>query len=186
MATSSNHSRITTQVADQKLIDGFNKHAPTLASLVIGTATLKAADIIGVLQARIATANAVQPARSAWQGAVKADKDERARTKAYVDGVRQALQVVLSGSIEGLADFGLKARKARVQTPEKKAIAAAKAKATRDARGTKGSVQKQAVKGDVAVALVVTPADAPKPATAPTPVQATPPAPAAGTTAHTS
>jgi hypothetical protein len=50
--------------------------------------------------------------------------------------------VALAGSIDGLADFGLTPRKVRVLTPEKKAIAAAKAKATRAARGTKGSVQK--------------------------------------------
>jgi hypothetical protein len=178
MSTSSKNSRMSAEAADQKLIAGFNKHAPTLTSLVIGNTTIKVTDIVVVLQARLATSDAVQTTRATWQSAVKADRDERAKTKSYVDGVRQALQVVLSGSIEGLADFGLTAPKVRVLTPAQKAIAAAKAKATRAARGTKGSVQKKAVKGDVTAAVVVTPAQAPTPegapAPTPTPVTASP------------
>src|SRR5271166_2001277 len=111
MNTPSSKSRITSQAADQKLIDGFKKHAADIVSLVIGTVTIKTADIGAVLQARLATANTAQSTRATWQAAVQADRDERAKTKPYVDGVKQALQVVLSGSIEGLADFGLTARK---------------------------------------------------------------------------
>jgi len=101
--------------------------------------------------------------------------------------------VALAGSIDGLADFGLTARKVRVITPEQKAVAAAKAKATREARGTKGKVQKKAVKGAVTARLVVTPlagsqapAQATAPAAAPAPVAATAPAaaPAGGTPTH--
>ncbi len=161
MSTSGKNSRITSQAADQKMIDGFNKHATDIVSLVIGAATIKTADIITVLRARLATSNTVQSTRATWQAAVQADRDERAKTKAYVDGVKQALQVVLSGSIDGLADFGLTARKPRVLTPEQKAVAAARARATRVARGTKGSVQKKAIKGAVTATLVVTPVASP-------------------------
>jgi hypothetical protein len=111
---------------------------------------------------------------------VQADRDERAKTKAYVDGVKQALQVVLSGSIDGLADFGLTARKVRVLTPEQKAVAAAKAKATRAARGTKGSVQKKAIKGSVTATLVVTPVTSSPPPASPPVASAAPAAPATG------
>ena len=180
MSTTSKKSRVTHQAADQKLIDGFNKH-PTLTSLLIGNTTLKSTDVIAVLQGRLATSNAVQSTRATWQNAVKADRDELAKTKAYVDGVKQALQVVFSGSIDGLADFGLTARKPRVQTPEQKAIAAAKAKATRAARGTKGTVQKKAVTGNVTAALVVTPAEGTHPATPTAPTAATPAAPVQAT-----
>jgi hypothetical protein len=175
---STNNTRITKQAADQKMADGFTKHAQTIPSLIIAGTSYKAADIFAVLQARLSTATAAQSTRSLWRNAVKADTDERAKTKPFIDGVRQALQVALAGSIDGLADFGLTPRKVRVVTPEKKAIAAAKAKATREARGTKGSVQKKAVKGAVSATLVVTPLAGSQP------VVTTPaPAPAPGATA---
>jgi hypothetical protein len=46
-----------------------------------------------------------------------------------------------------LADFGFTAPKKRVLTPDEKAAAAVKAKATRKARNTMGKVQKKSVKG---------------------------------------
>jgi hypothetical protein len=185
-------TRLINQAADQKMIDGFNKHAQTVPSLIIAGTSLKAADIITVLQTRLSTANAAQSTRGTWQNAVKADKDERAKTKTFVDGVRQTLLVALSGSLDALADFGLSPRKVRVITPEKKAIAAAKAKATRKARGTMGKVQKKGVKGAVTATLVVTPqagsqpaVTAPAPAPAPmTGAPATAPTPVGGTTQH--
>jgi hypothetical protein len=189
--TNTSKARIDTQAADQKMIDGFNKHAQTIPSLIVAGTSLKAADIITVLQTRLSTANAAQSTRGTWQNAVKADKDERAKTKT-LDGVRQALLVALSGSIDALGDFGLSPRKARVLSPEKKAVAAAKAKATRKARGTMGKVQKKGVKGAVTATLVVTPqagsqpaVTAPAPAPAPmTGAPATAPTPVGGTTQH--
>jgi hypothetical protein len=180
--TNSSKARVDNQAADQKMIDGFNKHAQTVPSLFVAGTTLKAADIITVLQTRLSTANAAQSTRGTWQNAVKADRDERAKTKTLVDGVRQALLVALSGSIDALGDFGLSPRKVRVLSPEKKAVAAAKAKATRKARGTMGKVQKKGVKGAVTATLVVTPQAGSQPAvTAPAPV--TTPAPASAPTA---
>jgi hypothetical protein len=180
--TNSSKARVDNQAADQKMIDGFNKHAQTVPSLFVAGTTLKAADIITVLQTRLSTANAAQSTRGTWQNAVKADRDERAKTKTLVDGVRQALLVALSGSIDVLADFGLSPRKPRVLSPEKKAVAAARAKATRKARGTMGKVQKKGVKGAVTATLVVTPQAGSQPAvTAPAPVTTPAPAPAPAT-----
>jgi hypothetical protein len=179
-----NNTRIAKQAADQKMADGFAKHAQTIPSLIIAGTSYKAADIASVLQARVSTSTAAQSSRAFWQNAVKADTDERAKTKPIIDGVRQALLVALAGSIDGLADFGLTPHKVPVVTPEKKAIAAAKAKATRQARGTKGSVQKKAVKGAVNATLVVTPLAGSQPiVTAPVPVPVPAPAPAPGATA---
>jgi hypothetical protein len=175
-------NRTQQQTGDQKLIDGLKKHEATVPSLVIGGSSLKTADIIGILQTRINAASAAVSTRATWQTGVKADRDERAKTKTFVSGLRQALQVAFAGSIDALTDFGLKPRKTRVSTPEQKAAAAAKAKATRAARHTMGTKQKAKVKG----AVVPSPAPAipPSPTTAPTtPKPADPPAnpPVAGT-----
>lgn len=165
MATK-NANRTQQQTADQNLVDGLKKHEQTLSSLVIGGTSLKTADILSILQARITARGGAVSSKATWQTDVKADHDERAKTKTFVSGLRQALQVAFAGSIDALADFGLKARKVRVTTPEQKAAAAAKAKATRAARHTMGSKQKAKVKGTVPQTAPATP---PSPAPALTP-----------------
>jgi hypothetical protein len=167
MATKSNINRTQQQDGDQKLIDGLNKHNQTITSLMIGGTSQTTAAIIAVLQKRIDSAKTVVSSRATWQSEVKADHDERAQTKVFVSGLRQALQVAFAGSIDTLADFGLKPRKTRApRTPEQKAAAAAKAKATRAARHTMGSKQKAKVRG---AAPVATPAPAPSPSPAASP-----------------
>jgi hypothetical protein len=160
-------NRSQQQAGDQKLIDGLNKHAATIPFLVVGGASHPTADIIAAVQARLATAGAALSTRATWLSAVKADADERSKTKAFVSGVRQALQVAFAGSVDALADFGLKPRKPpAARTPEEKAAAAAKAKATRLARHTMGPQQKKGVKGAV-TGVVVTPVTALQPAAPP-------------------
>jgi hypothetical protein len=172
--------RIDQQAGDQALIDGLKKHQSTLSSLLIAGTSLKTADLIGTLQARIDARNATVKSRAAWQTDVKAVRDERAKTKALVSGLRQALHVMFAGSIDTLADFGLTPRKVSVLTPEEKALATAKAKATRSARHTMGSKQKAKIKGtapQAAPAIPPSPAAAPS---APKPVETTAPGPTPG------
>jgi hypothetical protein len=175
-------NRAEQQTGDQNLIDGLKKHQQTLTSLVIGGTSLNTVDLIGILQARIDARNNAVSTRATWQTGVKADQDERAKTKTIVSGLRQALLVAFAGSIGVLADFGLKPRRPPAsRTPEEKAAAVAKAQATRAARHTMGTKQKAKVKGTVPQAVPATP---PTPATAPSapkPAEpiATGPAPAA-------
>jgi hypothetical protein len=174
MATKSKSNRSQQQTGDQHLIDGLTKHASTLPSLTFVGESHPTAAIIAVLQTRIASANAVSPAKATWQSTVQADRDERAKTTAYVSGLRQALQLAFAGSVDALADFGLKRRKQTApRTPEQKAAAVAKAKATRAARHTMGSKQKAKVKG----AVPQTAPASPPPAAATPPVTAAPPSP---------
>jgi hypothetical protein len=162
-------NRSQQQVADQKLIDGLTKHAATIPFVVIGGTSLSTAALIAAMQARLAAASAALTTRATWLSAVKADADERAKTKTLVSGLRQAMQVAFGGSIDALADFGLKPRKQPAgRTPEEKAAAVAKAQATRAARHTMGPQQKKGVKGAV-TGVVVTPVSAAQPtAVAPT------------------
>jgi hypothetical protein len=168
MSTKNTTSRVSQQTADQKLIDGLTKHGSTVPSLMIGGQSYTTAAIIGLLQGRIATATTVTNSHAAWQGAVQADRDERTKTKPFVSGLRKALQVAFAGSIEPLADFGLKPPKARPpRTPEQKAASVAKAEATRAARHTMGSKQKAAIKGTVPGAAPATQPAAPAAAATP-------------------
>ena len=176
MSTKTTTSRDSQLAADQKLIDGLNKHSSTLSSLVIGGQSYTTAAVIGLLQGRIATSTSATNAHATWQAAVQADREQQAKTKPFVSGLRKALQVAYAGSIDSLADFGLKAPKPRTPlTPAQKAAAVAKAEATRAARHTMGPKQKAAIKGTVPAAAPETQPAAP----APTP---TAPAPAAPVT----
>jgi hypothetical protein len=178
MATNTQVNRINQQAADQKLISGITKHAQTLPSLVIGGTSYATAAITAQLQSRLDASTTVQSTRATWQNAVSVDKATREKTKTFVSGLRQALQVAFAGSIDTLADFGLTPRKARVVTPEEKTVAVAKAKATRAARHTMGKKQKAAIKGTVPEAAPATPPAAAVPAASTATVPATSTAPA--------
>ena len=78
----------------------------------------------------------------------------------------QFLHATFGTTADALADFDLAPPKAPVpKTAEEKAVIVAKAKATRQARGTTSAKKKQAIKGNITAKLVVTPgAPAPSPA----------------------
>jgi hypothetical protein len=73
----------------------------------------------------------------------------------------------------------LSPRKVSAVSPEKKVAAAAKAKATREARHTMGKNQKQGVKEDV-IGIVVSPVTSPNPVVSAPVTPATPATPAQG------
>jgi len=179
------NNRTTKQVADQKLIDGLEKHVTIVPSLFIGGQTLKNADVVQKLQQFIVTANAANSTRVTWQAAVSADRTVRAANRQFVDDLKQTLRAMFSGQMETLADFGLTVRKSATPKPGTKVTAAAKAKATRTARGTKGKKQKSVIKGVLAPqATPAVPVPVASPAAAPVPAAATPaaaPAPALAT-----
>jgi hypothetical protein len=180
MSTKNTKNRTQQQNADQDLIDGLTKHEQDITSLTIGGTSYKTADILAILQARIASANTTLSTRATWQSAVLADKGERTKTNTIVSGLRQAIQVMFAGSVTSLADFGLKPRKVpAVRTPAQTALTTATAKATRVARHTAGSKQKAAIKGTVTTTAPATPPAANAPATV------TPTATAAGAPATT-
>jgi hypothetical protein len=163
----STNNRTLKQAADQKLIAGLGKHASTVPSFVVGNTTYKPADLVSIIQTRITAADTTLSTRATWQNALQAERDARARTRAVVSGLKQTLQVMFAGSLDSLADFGLAPPKPRVITPEKKALAAAKAKATREARHTMGKNQKKDIKGTVPAPATPSSGTAPAPTPAP-------------------
>ena len=176
-------NRTNQQTAEQKLAVGLQKHAADLPALVLDGTPYKAAEAITIVQGLINSAQLVVSTRAAWQASIVADQDERAKRKAFMAGLVAAIRAAYSGSITDLSDFGLAPRKTpAVRTPEQKAAAAAKAKATRTARHTMGKKQKAQITG--ATAASQPPGDATKvPAPAQTPAPTPTPAPAPATTA---
>jgi len=174
-----NNSQTAQLAADQALIDGLVKHAGDIPSLVLGTQTLQNADIVSRLQQRITGTKASASARVTYEAAVASDHSTRASQLQFLDDLKQTLRARFSTSPTTLADFGLTARKRAKPSPQTQVAAAAKALATRQARGTKGSKQLSEVQGDV-TGVVVTPVKAAAPATVPSSAPASEPAANAG------
>ena len=91
-------------------------------------------------------------AEAAQIAALKEESDVLAQTSAARQALRLIVLGVYSGSPDDLAVFGLKPRKASSETVARRAEAAVKAKATRQARGTMGPKQKLAITGATAPA----------------------------------
>jgi hypothetical protein len=180
MGTSANtiaSARSQQQASVQQMISGLEKHTQDLASLTIAGTTYSTADLQTTLQARLDALTYAQSKKAEWQAAVKADYAERASTKVFQAGLRQALLVAFAGSVDNLADFGLVGRKPANITPQQRVAAALKAKATRAARHTLGKKQKAPIKGDV-TGITVTPVVAqPTPAPSPAPTPSPAPSP---------
>jgi hypothetical protein len=135
------------QARDQKLVDGLTKHSDLFEWLVIDGRKYSNSELIAELQESLRVSKAAVAATVAGRAAVKADADRRLTSEPFTGNVQRALHAALAGSVDMLADFGLKPRKVAVISPEDKQRATQRALATRAARHTMGPKQKQAIKG---------------------------------------
>jgi hypothetical protein len=141
------------QAADQSMIDGFQKHASTVPSLLLAGTSVPAATFITTLQARIAARADVASAHAAYLAAVQAERETSGQSDPLLSSARQVLGLMFEGQLETLSEFGLKPRKVPAPpTPEQVAERVAKNKATRAARHTMGPLQKAKITGATAPA----------------------------------
>jgi hypothetical protein len=171
MTTKSN-KRSDQVAADQAMIDGIQKFLSQLASMPVGSQNMTPADIVKVFQARVDAGKAVQTANAARITAVKANKDERQKTSAFVQAFRRIVVGMFLQSPDTLAVFNLTAPKAAKRTVATKSAAVAKSKATRTARNTMGSKQKKSIKGSVPEASTAPAEKTPAATSGPTPAPA--------------
>ncbi len=169
MATKPN--KPTIKAADAKMIAGIAKNLASMATVTLNAQQYSLAQLTAIYQADSAAIDATDTAHATWQQKVA---DEQA-THAITAKVTRALRSFLLGyygdaAVAILGDFGLNAPKSTATTNvATKALAAAKGKATRAARGTTGSVQKKAVTGNLtSVVLTSTPGGAQMQPSAPT------------------
>jgi hypothetical protein len=180
MGTTTRLGKGTRAVRAGQLVAGARRHftnggqvlglAGALANVTVDQAV---AELNELVANRAATATAQATARDK----VQAERDATPRLVAFMNAFETLVRVTFGADTTALADFGLQPRKRRApRTATEKAVAAAKNRATREARGTKGSKARKAVHGNVTATLVVTPVTAP--AEAPqTPAPAPAPAP---------
>jgi hypothetical protein len=178
-------SKVTTTGADQAVIAGIKTDLQSMSSIPLGASTYTPTSLAAAIQARIDASNAVATTKAAWQGAVKTYDGIDTQVTVLVREIKNLVIACWGPSSPKLADFGFKPVTRTPLTSAQKVARAAKADATRKARGTLGRKQKAAIKG-VVPAAPTEPATAPvsAPATAPTPAPApAPQAPAATTPA---
>jgi hypothetical protein len=133
--------------AESLLLAGTQKHFSNSPSLQFGGGTHAPTEIETALQGRVVAASATGAARTAFHGAVVAERQTRAETSKLVRQFRAFVLATFGEDLTALADFGLTPHKTAVKPPVVKVAAAQKARATRQARGTKGKKQKKAIKG---------------------------------------
>jgi hypothetical protein len=124
-----------------------------------------------------AAMNATDDAKKAYQKALLVEKAARARTAEVLGSLRSFLIGYFGKrAVTILGDFAMEPPKTATRTVPDKAVAVAKAKATRAARGTKGPVAKLATTGTVDAAAIKALIESPQPPPAkPEPAPAVPP-----------
>jgi hypothetical protein len=126
----------------QALIAGTQKHSPS-ATFTLGNATYTAATLIQELEHLASAITAATAAHVHAEDAIKAQREVQAKVGPLVRDYKRYLQVTLGTASTELADYGLRPIKARKPLgSDQRAIAKAKLKATRTARGTTSKKQK--------------------------------------------
>jgi len=147
-------NRQATSVVDQKAIGAVDKYFANISTLTLAGNAITPADLKAMLKAEIDALKGVDDLRAALHTALVSAR----AISAKASGARKALRAYILGNYgsdaaQMFADFGMNLPKPKSTVLSKdKAQAAAKAKATREARHTMGSKQKAAIKGQPAVA----------------------------------
>jgi hypothetical protein len=189
-------TKATALASVQAMVAGTLKHFPN-GSFTFGNVTYTTATLVQELQALEHAIVAVNVAQANAKDAVTALRGIEATVGPLMRNYQRFLRAAFGTATAQLADFGMQPSKARKPLDSAaRALATAKQKATRAARGTTSRKQKLAVRGDVTGVVVtpvtapahtpspVTPAPAPAPSSPVTPAAAVvPPAPPASTVA---
>jgi hypothetical protein len=171
MSAGGNPNRVARLARINQVIAGIEKYFSSTPAILLGGTSYTPAALVAMLQQAVAD---IQQA-SISKAALAADVQTQRNTVAKIGPVLRYMKAFVTAqfgdtqdSAKKLEDFGYTPRKARTTTVAVKAEAAAKGKATREARGTKGPKQKASIKGNVdtkpSTGGAVTPAPAIKPA----------------------
>src|SRR5579859_1031391 len=146
-----------------KLAAGTQKRLSTIGQLIIGSGTFTPAQVVSELQSFASLRAGVDAAKAALKAALEDEKSKGASLRTFFNTFIVFVRAAFGNSPDILADFGLEPKKAKTPlTVAQKAAAAAKRKATREARGTKGTRQKALIKGAV-TGVEITPVTASSP-----------------------
>jgi hypothetical protein len=181
MSIITSNTKAAALAAVQALIAGTLKHFPS-GSLTFGNTTYTSASLVTLLQSVVDAMTALNAARLAAKHALTTLQGIVGQVEPVIQVYEHFVQATFASAAPTLADFGLEPPKVPAPlSSQEKAASAAKAKATREARGTTSKKKKLAITGNV-TGVTVTPITAPTaaPPSAQT-VSTTPGAPSTGT-----
>ncbi|HEY8090182.1 MAG TPA: hypothetical protein VIF09_20115 [Polyangiaceae bacterium] len=171
MTTTTKNNKPTAKANDAKIMAGIDKNLTAMTTVTLSGKTYTVAQLKAVFQADSDVINATETAHKTLAQAVLNETTSRAATRTVEQALRSFILAYFgSDAVTVLGDFGFTARKSTAtKSVATKALASAKTAATRKARNTMGSVQKQGVTGNVTSATltqtgagaVITPAPAP-------------------------
>jgi hypothetical protein len=139
----------------QALSTGLQLHLPN-GTFTIGSAPYTTASLITLAKSLTDAITAVNVAEATAKDAVAKLNALKVSAVPVLMALRRILVAMYSGTTQTLTDFGITPPKARTPlTAEQLAAKAAKARATRAARGTASKKKKAAVKGNVTTKAVL-------------------------------
>jgi hypothetical protein len=157
MSTNTSRPNKATALARvQALIAGTEMHFPN-GSFTLGNAAYTTATLIQALKSLENAIAVLNGAHTSVKDAGTALRDIETKVGPLMRDYKRFVLAAFSTSTQQLADFGLPPPKTRMpMTSETRAVATAKLRSTRKARGTTSRKKKLAVKGDV-TGVTVTP-----------------------------
>ncbi len=133
----------------QRLITGLPKRAAG-AVFTLGGQTYTAAQLVAMVQQILTATAGVGIAKARWLEAIDNAAALEASDGQTVKGVREILALQFKQDPVALADLGIEPKKPRTPlSADALLVKAAKARATREARGTKSKKQRARIKGAV-------------------------------------
>jgi hypothetical protein len=168
-------------VVAKQLIAATGKHLSNTTPVAFAGGSFTADQITSKLQSLVDLRSNVNAAKAAAKAKLATEATQAPALRSFTRALRSFVKVSFSTSPDVLADFGINLKVREPLSVEAKAAAVAKRAATRAARHTMGSRQKEGVKGDV-TGVVVTPIAAASTTVTP-PSSPTAPATRGGTTA---
>ena len=136
------------RLALQQMLQGRQEKIPSDSTIQSSAGNLTQVAVLAQLQGYLGAYTALDATATTTKKARAQVKSQLSAAKAYYVSLKATVITFLGAqNSPQLAKFGLKPKKARAKpTSAQLAVRAAKAKATRKLRGTKGSVQKAGVK----------------------------------------
>jgi hypothetical protein len=176
-------SRATALAALQALVSGLQTQFPS-GQFTLENTQVSTQELVTLFQSVIDAIHALIAAEAASKAAVANARSTVTQASPMVSAFRRNLLSMFGNAPTVLALFGLKPLKAKApMSTEQRALAAARAKATRAARGTASRKAKAAIKGNV-TGVQITPVTVTvtlDPAPSARQTTGTPPAPTTGT-----
>lgn len=170
-------NKTTTLARDSLVIAGITKDLKNASAMPIAGTTYTPVALITLIQSRINAINAAAAARAQWLDAVKAVNALNAQVDEAEAGLQSYVLNLFGKSSPLLADFGFAPKPRATPDLATRTLAAAKAAATRKARGTMGKKEKAKITGTVGTTVATQTATTPAPSSPSTPVSANAAAP---------